>query len=813
MAARTITQPAEDSALSSSVIRDELQILEDEIADPSSINPGHLHTTTAIDAGGTPSSSTFLRGDNTWATPSGGSVTTLSIVTANGFAGTVTNPTTSPAVTLSTTVTGILLGNGTAVSGLNSTGTGDVVRATSPTLVTPNIGVATATTINGVTISNTTGTLTITSGKTLTVGNTLTFIGVDGSTIDFGTGGEFAYIDVSNAWADGVKQTFNPNDTSAGINVGQNASDPSSPANGDIYYSTALSALRGYINGAWVTVSDAPGTGTVTEVDTGTGLTGGPITTSGTVELATDIAPIATLGTAAQQIRVNAGATALEYFTATSGSGDVVGPASATDFAIVRFDGATGKLIQNSAVTMANTTGALTVPNTWSVTNVAGTSIALGSPLLSLTTPTTATTGFSGVQIINGAQTQSSGVAHIVGLSQTLNQTGTAGDNSITIGRVETALGSGEHNFLKGFAGALGTTEMFRIDNAGIFRGPSVTLGAAAGTTGSVALTGTTSGVVTLSVADAAGTWTLKLPTTDGNANEFLQTDGSGNTTWAAGSSIPATTITVANEATDTSCFPVFVTAATGDLGPKSNAGLTFNSNTALLTATLLAGTTSVTSATIRASSNDSGSLGASGTAFSDLFLASGAVIDFAAGNSVITHSSAVLTVSTGDLRVTTAGTNTASVVTVGGTQTLTNKIVSQTVEPAVDDTFTGEQITGLNAGATVAQWDAVYLGSSSKWLLTDADAASSAGGVMVGMATTSGTDTNPLIVILRGVVRNDGWTWATVGAPLYLDTATPGGLTLTAPSGTDDVIRIVAYVLSDDCIYWNPSNDFITHT
>jgi hypothetical protein len=41
------------------------------------------------------------------------------------------------------------------------------------------------------------------------------------------------------------------------------------------------------------------------------------------------------------------------------GSGDVVGPASATDNAIARFDTTTGKLIQNSAVTIADTTGAI----------------------------------------------------------------------------------------------------------------------------------------------------------------------------------------------------------------------------------------------------------------------------------------------------------------------------------------------------------------------------------------------------------------------------------------------------------------------
>ncbi len=47
-----------------------------------------------------------------------GSVTSVSVVSANGFAGTVANPTSTPAITLSTTITGILYGNGTAVSAL-----------------------------------------------------------------------------------------------------------------------------------------------------------------------------------------------------------------------------------------------------------------------------------------------------------------------------------------------------------------------------------------------------------------------------------------------------------------------------------------------------------------------------------------------------------------------------------------------------------------------------------------------------------------------------------------------------------------------
>jgi hypothetical protein len=45
-----------------------------------------------------------------------GTVTAVSVVTANGFAGTVANPTSTPAITLQTSVTGLLKGNGTAMS-------------------------------------------------------------------------------------------------------------------------------------------------------------------------------------------------------------------------------------------------------------------------------------------------------------------------------------------------------------------------------------------------------------------------------------------------------------------------------------------------------------------------------------------------------------------------------------------------------------------------------------------------------------------------------------------------------------------------
>lgn len=45
-----------------------------------------------------------------------GTVTSTSVVSANGFAGTVATATTTPAITMSTSITGILKGNGTAIS-------------------------------------------------------------------------------------------------------------------------------------------------------------------------------------------------------------------------------------------------------------------------------------------------------------------------------------------------------------------------------------------------------------------------------------------------------------------------------------------------------------------------------------------------------------------------------------------------------------------------------------------------------------------------------------------------------------------------
>ena len=69
-----------------------------------------------------------------------GTVTSVSVVSANGFAGTVATPTTTPAITLSTTITGLVKGDGTSISAATAgtdylTPTGSAAGLTSfPTL-------------------------------------------------------------------------------------------------------------------------------------------------------------------------------------------------------------------------------------------------------------------------------------------------------------------------------------------------------------------------------------------------------------------------------------------------------------------------------------------------------------------------------------------------------------------------------------------------------------------------------------------------------------------------------------------------------
>ena len=66
--------------------------------------------------------------------------------------------------------------------------------------------------------------------------------------------------------------------------------------------------------------------------------------------------------------------------------------------------------------------------------------------------------------------------------------------------------------------------------------GEQLALGSAGANSGVMSFAGSTSGKVTVQAAAAAGTYTLTLPVNDGDSGQFLQTNGSGVTSWAAAS-------------------------------------------------------------------------------------------------------------------------------------------------------------------------------------------------------------------------------------------------------------------------------------
>lgn len=164
--------------------------------------------------------------------------------------------------------------NGTGITAV--TGTGSAVLATTPTLVTPVLGVATATSINkvAVTAPATSATLTIADGKTLTVSNTITFTATDGVTVPFGTRTRCTILTTAaTTCSNGGSQANNGTYTTP-ANVkyiivrlagggGGGAGSGTTPGSGGTGGNTTFSTLTGNGGtGAVATTEGAGGTGT-----------------------------------------------------------------------------------------------------------------------------------------------------------------------------------------------------------------------------------------------------------------------------------------------------------------------------------------------------------------------------------------------------------------------------------------------------------------------------------------------------------------------------------------------------------------------
>lgn len=177
----------------------------------------------------------------------GGTVTSVSVVSANGLAGTVATATSTPAITLSTTVTGILSGNGTTISAATTTGSGSVVLASGPTLVAPVLG----TPASGV-ATNLTGTAAgLTAGNVTTNANLTGVITSVGNATSIasqtGTGTKFV-VDTSPTLVTPTLTTPAAFTTGGTITLAENTSialDPAGSADGK-YTGLTVTATAGY---------------------------------------------------------------------------------------------------------------------------------------------------------------------------------------------------------------------------------------------------------------------------------------------------------------------------------------------------------------------------------------------------------------------------------------------------------------------------------------------------------------------------------------------------------------------------------------
>jgi hypothetical protein len=114
-------------------------------------------------------------------TGAAGTVQSVSVSTANGFSGSVSSPTTVPSITLGTTITGLLKGNGTAISAAVS-GT-DYGTVSSVAVSGTNI------TVSGSPIT-TTGTISISIPQAITTTSSVQFGSFGVGTAASGTTGE-----------------------------------------------------------------------------------------------------------------------------------------------------------------------------------------------------------------------------------------------------------------------------------------------------------------------------------------------------------------------------------------------------------------------------------------------------------------------------------------------------------------------------------------------------------------------------------------------------------------------------------------------
>tara|TARA_R110000751_G_scaffold89929_1_gene176800 strand:- start:6 stop:611 length:606 start_codon:yes stop_codon:yes gene_type:complete len=107
-----------------------------------------------------------------------------------------------------------------------------------------------------------------------------------------------------------------------------------------------------------------------------------------------------------------------------------------------------------------------------------------------------------------------------------------------------------------------------------------------------------------------------------------------------------------------------------------------------------------------------------------------------------------------------------------------------------------GQVIPTQAAGVDISAGQLLYQRSNTRWYLADADGTAGST-TLLGIALNTGVAGAAIDILIDGVVTilSPYITAGDIGNPLYVDT-TAGSITNTAPSGENDVVRIVGHYI-----------------
>jgi hypothetical protein len=151
------------------------------------------------------------------------------------------------------------------------------------------------------------------------------------------------------------------------VPAGSTASRSASPVNGMFRYNSDTALFEGYLNGAWTSFASGSG---VTSVSTGTGLTGGPITSTGTISIANTAVTAGAYGGADKTL--SATVNAQGQLTALSEANIAIANTQVSGLGTMSTQNANGVAITGGTIN-ATSVGA-TTPSTGAFTSVAMTS-------------------------------------------------------------------------------------------------------------------------------------------------------------------------------------------------------------------------------------------------------------------------------------------------------------------------------------------------------------------------------------------------------------------------------------------------------